>query len=159
MGPQSPCAQGVRGGAGPSASLPLLRDDSHRGRRGASRPTPRRHERDPCHYSDTLLEIDLVLVPRLLERQQVGAEQTDERVVAPLSLRLRAGVLLERGAVRPLRAVDQEVDDRPRGAVGQDRPVSAPQRIARLRGQKGAQGDPLAAGDLLQVVRGDRLIS
>ncbi len=38
-----------------SASLPLLRDDSHRGRRGASRPTPRRHERDPCHYSDTLL--------------------------------------------------------------------------------------------------------
>src|SRR3989442_8804843 len=55
MGPQSPCAQGVRGGAGPSASLPLLRDDSHHGRRGASRPTPRRHERDPCHYSDTLL--------------------------------------------------------------------------------------------------------
>src|SRR2546428_8940817 len=57
MGPQSPCAQGVRGGAGPSAWLPLLRDDSHRGRRGASRPTPRRHERDPCYYSDTLLEV------------------------------------------------------------------------------------------------------
>src|SRR6185503_14858741 len=55
MGPQSPCAQGVRGGAGPSASLPLLRDDSHRGRRGALRPTPRRHERDPSCYSDTLL--------------------------------------------------------------------------------------------------------
>ena len=51
------CAQGVRGGAGPSASLPLLRDDSHRGRRGASRPTPRRHERDPCYYSDTLLGV------------------------------------------------------------------------------------------------------
>src|SRR3989442_5736592 len=55
MGPQSPCAEGFRGGAGPSASLPLLRDDSHRGRRGASRPTPRRHERDPSYYSDTLL--------------------------------------------------------------------------------------------------------
>ena len=39
----------------PSASLPLLRDDSHRGRRGASQPTPRRHERDPCYDSDTLL--------------------------------------------------------------------------------------------------------
>src|SRR5437867_1774077 len=40
MGPQSPCALRVRGGAGPGASLPLLRDDSHRVRRGASRPTP-----------------------------------------------------------------------------------------------------------------------
>src|SRR5881409_2473120 len=55
MGPQSPCALRVRGGAGPSGSLPLLRDDSHRGRRGASQPTPRRRERDPCYYSDTLL--------------------------------------------------------------------------------------------------------
>src|SRR6266571_561637 len=55
MGPQSPCAQGVRGGAGSSASLLLLRDASHRSRRGASRPTPRRHERGPCHYSDRLL--------------------------------------------------------------------------------------------------------
>src|SRR5712691_9486713 len=49
------CALRVRGGAGPSGSLPLLRDDSHRGRRGASQPTPRRRERDPCHYSDRLL--------------------------------------------------------------------------------------------------------
>src|SRR5881409_1737197 len=55
MGPQPPCALRVRGGAGPSASLPLLRDVPHRGRRGASHPTPRRHERDPCYYSDTLL--------------------------------------------------------------------------------------------------------
>jgi len=54
MGPQPPCALRVRGGAGPSASLPRLGDVPHRVRRGASHTAPRRRERDPCHYADTL---------------------------------------------------------------------------------------------------------
>src|SRR6266566_1376746 len=88
MGPQSPCAQRVRGAAGPSASLPLLRDDSHRGRRGASRPTPRRHERDPCDYSDTLLAFGAAfsaLTPRAL---QEGAQTLAAGGVAQLAQRL-----------------------------------------------------------------------
>src|SRR5207245_2116616 len=67
-------------------------------------------------------------------------------------LGFRAGVLPERGAVRLLRAVDQEVDERPRSAVSQDRPVTAPQRVARLRGEQGAQGDRLTAPYLLYVL-------
>ena len=36
--------------------MPLLDDVSHRLRRGASHPTPRRSERGPSHYSDRLLD-------------------------------------------------------------------------------------------------------
>jgi hypothetical protein len=50
------------GGAGPAASLPLLDDVSHRLRRGASHPTPRRSQRDPSHYSDTLLRATILLL-------------------------------------------------------------------------------------------------
>ncbi len=43
------------GGAAPSGSLPLLRDGTPSRRRGASRSTPRRSERDPAQYPDRLL--------------------------------------------------------------------------------------------------------
>jgi len=45
-----------------SLTTRLLRYDSHRGRRGASQPTPRRRERDPCHYSDRFLVVPVPVV-------------------------------------------------------------------------------------------------
>ncbi len=52
--PATPMRPQGSGGVAPSASLPLLRDGTPSRRRGASRPTPRRSERDPTQYPDRL---------------------------------------------------------------------------------------------------------
>src|SRR5439155_20562665 len=96
------------------------------------------------HRTPRRLEIVLVLVPGLFGRAEIRAEQPDEGVVPTLPLRLGAGVLPERRAMHPPGAVDQKVDERPRGAVGQDGPVAAPQGIAPPRGEQRPQRDGLA---------------
>ena len=89
--PATPMRPQGSGGVAPSASLPLLRDGTPSRRRGASRPTPQRSERDPTHYPDRLLvrrtgppprRVHVPLRPPLLRSRRIRS------IVMPRSIAL-----------------------------------------------------------------------
>src|SRR6266571_1815968 len=86
-------------------------------------------------------QVALVVVPGVLQRTEVRAEQARERLDAALTLGLLARVVAERRPVAAPAAVQEEVDQRPGGAIGEDSPVAAPERITRPGGDQVTQGD------------------
>src|SRR5437899_11214188 len=97
-------------------------------------------------------KVPLVGVPGVLQGAEIRAEQTRECLDATLPLRLQAGVLPERRPVAPPVAVQQEMDQRPGRAVGENGPIGAPERIAGPGDEQGAQGDRPLVLHLLQIL-------